>query len=68
MEYWWGRYSYFNNEKIQISGVEIMNAAFGLSGSFGSGVRSKCIGNKIYIGRRRKFCSKLTPIHGPVNK
>ena len=31
---WWGRYSYLNNEQIQISGILIMNAEFGLSVSF----------------------------------
>ena len=36
---WWGRYPYYNNEVIQISDIEIMNAEFGSSGSFGSVVR-----------------------------
>ena len=29
MVYWWGRYSYLNNEHIHISDVELMNASYG---------------------------------------
>ena len=43
MVYWWGRYSYFNNEKIKIIDVEIMNYTFGSSVSFRSRVRSKIL-------------------------
>ena len=46
----------------------MMNSASGLSGSFVSISRSKCIGNNTYKGRRRKFRSKPTPIYGPVHK
>ena len=42
---WWGTDSYFNNEQIQIGDTELMNAAYGSSGSFGSRVRSKSFGN-----------------------
>ena len=68
MVYWLGRYSYFNHEQIQISSVEMMNAAFKASGLFGSRDRSNFIGHKNYTGRRRNFCSKLTIIHGAVHK
>ena len=60
---WWVRYSYFNNEQIQISGVVLMNYAYGSSGSFGSRVRSKYIRHYPYTGRRSNFRSKPTPIH-----
>ena len=66
MVYWWGRYSYFNIEQIKTSDVEIINAAFDSSGSFGSIVGSKCIVHNTYKCRRRNFCSNPTPIHGPV--
>ena len=48
---WWVRNSCFNNEKIQISNIVLMNAACSLSGFFGSRYGSKCIGHNIYIGR-----------------
>ena len=44
-----------------------MISAYGLSGLFGSRVRSKSIGHNTYIGRSN-FRSKTTPIHGPVHK
>ena len=28
---WWGRYSYFNNEKIQTSEIEIINSVYSSS-------------------------------------
>ena len=65
---WLGRYSYLNNEQIQISAVLHMNAAYGSSGSFGSRVGSKCDGHNTYTGRRRKLRSKPRTIHAPVNK
>ena len=65
---WWGKYSYFNDEQIQFSDVELMNAAYGPSGSFVSIVGSKFIGHNKFSGRRSNFCSKPTPIHGPVHK
>ena len=65
---WWETYSYFNNELIHMSDVELRNAAYGSSGSFVSTVRSKSIGHNTYAGRRSNFCSKPTPIHGPVHK
>ena len=65
---WWGIYSYFNNEQIQIGDIEIITAVYGLSGSFGSIVRSKSIGNNTYTGRRSNFCSKPIPINGPYQK
>ena len=68
MVYWWVKYSYFNNEQIKIGDIEIMISAYGSSGPFGSRVRSKYIGHKTYTGRRSNFCSKPTPIHGPVHK
>ena len=65
---WWVIDSYFNIEKIHIRDIEILIYAYGSSGSFGSRVRSKSIGNKNYTGRRSNFRSKTTPIHGPVHK
>ena len=56
MVYWCKTDSYFNNENIQIGDIEIMNAAYGSSGSFGSRVRSKYIGHNTYTGRRSNFC------------
>ena len=44
----WGIDSYFNLEQIQIRDIEIMIYAYGLSGSFGSRVRSKYIGHNTY--------------------
>ena len=54
----WIRYSYLNNEQIQISDVELMNAAYGSSGSFGSKVRWNSIGHNTYTGRRSNLSSK----------
>ena len=45
-----------------------MISAYGSSGSFGSRVRSKYIGYNTYTGIISHFCSKPSPIHGPVNK
>ena len=45
-----------------------MTSAYGSSGLFGSRIRSKSIGNNIYIDRRSNFRSKTTSIHGPVHK
>ena len=64
----WGRYPYFNNEPIQIIDVILMNSAYGLSGSFGSRVRSKSIGHNTYTGRRSNLLSKTKPIHEPVKQ
>ena len=47
----WGTCSYFRNEQIQIGDIEIMTAAYGSSGSFGSRVRSKYIGHTTYTGK-----------------
>ena len=33
---WWQTYSYFNNQEIRIGDIELMDDAFGSSGSFGS--------------------------------
>ena len=68
MVYFWEKDSYLNNEPVQISDVVLINASYGSSGSLGSRVRSKGIVHNIYTGIRRKFCSKPTPIHRPVNK
>ena len=65
---WWGVDSYFNNEQIQIGDIEIMTDTYGSSGSFGSILRSKSIGNDTYKVRRSNIRSKPTPIHGPVHK
>ena len=65
---WWVIDSYFNIEQIQIRDIEIMISAYGLSGSFGSIVRSKSIGHNTYKGRRSNFRSKSTPIHVSVYK
>ena len=65
---WWKTDSYLNNEYIQISDIEIMNAACGSSVSFGSRVRSKSNKHNTYTGWRSYFRSKLIPIHGPVHK
>ena len=43
MVYWWGRDYYFGNTNIQINDIDIMNAAFGLSGHFVSRVRSNVL-------------------------
>ena len=60
---WEGTDSYFNNEQLQISYVEVMNAGYGSSISFGSIVRSKYIVHNTYTGRRSNFRSKTTPIN-----
>ena len=65
---WWGTDSYFNTKQVQIGDIEIMISAYGLSGSFGSRVRSKSIGHNTYAGKRSNFRSKPTPIHGPFHK
>ena len=65
---WWGIDSSFNNERIQISDVQLKNIAYGSLGYFGSRVRSKSIGRTIYTGRRSNFHLKTTPIHIPVHK
>ena len=52
---WWGKDSYFNNEQIQIGDIEIMTAAYGSSGSFGSKVRFNSIGHNTFTGRRSNF-------------
>ena len=65
---WWVIYSYFNIEPIQIGDIDIIVSAYCLSGSFGSIVRLKSIGNDTYTGRRSNFCSKPTPIHVLVHK
>ena len=64
----WGTDSYLNNEQIKIGDIDIMTYTYGSSGSFGSRVRSKSIGNNTYTGRRNNFRSKPTPIHGLVQK
>ena len=48
--------------------IEIINAAFGSSGYFGTISRSKCIVHNTYTARRRNFHSNPTPIHGLVHK
>ena len=45
-----------------------MTAEYGSSGSFGLIARSKYIERNTYTGRRINFCSKPTPIYGPVHK
>ena len=65
---WWGTDSYFNTKQVQIGDIEIMISAYGLSGSFGSRVRSKSIGHNTYAGKRSNFRSKPTPTHGLVKK
>ena len=65
---WWGTDSYFNNEQIKIGDIEMITYAYGSSGSLGSKVRSKCIGNNTYTGSRSNFRSKTTPIIGLVHK
>ena len=55
-----------NNYHIQIGDIEIMDVAYGSSGSFRSRLRSKYIGYNTYTIRRSHFRSKPTPIHGPV--
>ena len=65
---WWGIYSYFNIEQIQICDIEIMISAYGSSGLFGSRVRSKYIVHNTYTYRRSNFRSKPTPTHVPVQK
>ena len=64
----WVRDSYFNNKKIKISDVEIMNDEFGSSGKFASRVRSKCVGHKTYTSISNNFCPKPTKIHGTAHK
>ena len=53
----WGTDSCFNNEQIN-----------GLSGPFGSRVRSRYIENNTYTGIRGNLRSKPTTIHGPDQK
>ena len=65
---WWGIDSYFNIEQIQIRDVENMISAYGLSGLFGSRVRSKYIGHSINKGRRSNLRLRPTPIHGPFHE
>ena len=65
---WWVRDSYLTDEQTQVSDAEIINASFGSSGPFRSGVRSKRIGHKTYTGRRTKFSSEPTPRHESVHK
>ena len=62
------KYSYVYNEQTQMGDIEILTAAYGSSGSFGSIIRSKYIGHTTYTGIRRNLRSKSTPIHGPVHK
>ena len=64
----WKTNSYLNNKHIQIGDIDIMNSAYGLSGSFGSILRSRYIVNNSYTGRKSNFRSKPTPIHVPVHK
>ena len=45
-----------------------MVSSYGLSGSFGSRLRSKYIGHNTYTGRISHLCSKPTPLNGPVHK
>ena len=45
-----------------------MTSTYGSSGSFGSRVSSKSIGNNTYKCGRSNSRSKPTPIHGPVQK
>ena len=45
-----------------------MVSSYGLSGSFGSRLRSKYIWYNTYKVRRINFRSKTTPINGPVQK
>ena len=40
---WWGKYSCFNNEQIQIGDIKIMTTAYSSPGSFVSRARSKSI-------------------------
>ena len=65
---WWGIDSYFNHEQIQTRYAVLMNYTYVTSGSFESRVRSKYIEHNTYSGRGSNFCSKPTPIHGPVHK
>ena len=65
---WWLIDSYLNSEQIQIGDIEIIISAYGLWGFFGSRVRSKSIGHNTYAGIRSNFRSKITPIHGLVQK
>ena len=65
---WWVTDSYFNNNKIQMGDIELMNPAYGSSVSFESIVRSKYIVHNTYIVRISHFRSKPTPIHVPVHK
>ena len=55
MVYLWGKASYFNNELIQIGGIEIITPAYDSSGSSRSIVQSKYIGLDTFTGRRRNF-------------
>ena len=63
-----GNWFIFQYWKYKIGDIEIMIFAYGLSGSFGSRVRSKCIGHYTYTGIIVNLRSKPTPIHGPVQK
>ena len=49
---WWVTDPYLNNKQIKIGDIEIITAEYGSSGSFGSRLRSKYIGNNTYTGTR----------------
>ena len=51
-----GTDSYFNTEQIKVGDIEIMIYSYGLSGSFGSRVRSKSIGHNTYTVRKSNLC------------
>ena len=55
---WWQTDSYFNNEDIKIGDIELMDDAYGSSGSFGSRVRYKSIGHKTHTGIRSNLYLK----------
>ena len=65
---WWVTVSYFNNEPIKMSDIEIMTAAYGSLGSFGSIVSSKYIRNNTYTDIISNFHSKPTPIYRSCHK
>ena len=48
--YRWVTNPYFNNRTIQIGDIGIMTSSYSSSGSFGSRVRSKSIGQNTYTG------------------
>ena len=64
---WWGWEKHFYNEQVKISDIEILNAYFGPSGSFGYIIMSIFIASNKYKDIITNLCSKPTHFHSPVH-